>query len=254
MRAMVLRQPGEPLEMEERPDPSPGPGQVRVRIEACGVCRTDLHVIDGELPDPKLPIVPGHEIVGRVDALGAGVTLELGARVGVAWLGSRLRPLPLLPDGAREPVRHAAVHRLYARRRLRHAYDRRRGVRLPAWRRPRSGRDGAAALRGADRLALAQDGGRRRRRSASTVSARRPTSSRRSAAGRGGASSPSPRPATRRARPSPARWARNGRAGRTKGRPSRSTRPSSSLPSARWFPRRSRRCARAAGWCAAAST
>jgi alcohol dehydrogenase, propanol-preferring len=87
MRAMVLRRPGERLVMEERPDPAPGPGQVRVRIEACGVCRTDLHVVDGELPDPKLPIVPGHEIVGRVDAAGEGVDLELGARVGVAWLG-----------------------------------------------------------------------------------------------------------------------------------------------------------------------
>jgi len=87
MRAMVLRRPGERLVMEERPDPAPEPGQVRVRIEACGVCRTDLHVVDGELPDPKLPIVPGHEIVGRVDAAGEGVDLELGARVGVAWLG-----------------------------------------------------------------------------------------------------------------------------------------------------------------------
>ncbi len=87
MRAMVLKAPHERLVMEERPDPEPGPGQVRVRIEACGVCRTDLHVVDGELPNPKLPIVPGHEIVGRVDAVGEGVTWRPGARVGVAWLG-----------------------------------------------------------------------------------------------------------------------------------------------------------------------
>ena len=87
MRAMVLRRPGERLAMEERPDPAPGPGQIRIRIEACGVCRTDLHVVDGELPDPKLPIVPGHEIVGRVEAIGLGVDFKLGARVGVAWLG-----------------------------------------------------------------------------------------------------------------------------------------------------------------------
>ncbi len=87
MRAMVLRRAGERLAMEERPDPEPGPGQIRVRIEACGVCRTDLHVVDGELPDIKLPIVPGHEIVGRIEAAGEGVTLPLGARVGVAWLG-----------------------------------------------------------------------------------------------------------------------------------------------------------------------
>jgi alcohol dehydrogenase, propanol-preferring len=87
MRAMVLRRPGERLAMEQRPDPEPGPGQIRIRVEACGVCRTDLHVVDGELPDPKLPIVPGHEIVGRVEAAGEGVGFKPGARVGVAWLG-----------------------------------------------------------------------------------------------------------------------------------------------------------------------
>ena len=87
MRAMVLNRTHEPLVMEERPEPSPGPGQVRVRVEACGVCRTDLHVVDGELPNPKLPIVPGHEIVGRVDAVGEGAGFKLGARLGVAWLG-----------------------------------------------------------------------------------------------------------------------------------------------------------------------
>src|SRR5271165_3779566 len=87
MRAMVLRRAGDRLAMEERPEPEPGPGQIRVAVEACGVCRTDLHVVDGDLPDPKLPIVPGHEIVGRVEAAGAGVALVLGARVGVPWLG-----------------------------------------------------------------------------------------------------------------------------------------------------------------------
>jgi alcohol dehydrogenase, propanol-preferring len=87
MRAMVLHQTHERLLREERPEPSPGPGQVRVRVEACGVCRTDLHVVDGELPNPKLPIVPGHEIVGRVEAIGEGVRLKSGARIGVAWLG-----------------------------------------------------------------------------------------------------------------------------------------------------------------------
>jgi propanol-preferring alcohol dehydrogenase len=87
MRAMVLRRTGEQLAWEEWPEPAPGPGQIRVRIEACAVCRTDLHVIDGELPDPKLPIVPGHEIVGRVEAAGDGVALVPGSRVGVAWLG-----------------------------------------------------------------------------------------------------------------------------------------------------------------------
>ncbi len=84
---MVLRRPGERLAMEERPDPQPGPGQIRVAVEACGICRTDLHVVDGELPDPRLPIVPGHEIVGRIEAAGEDVSLRVGARVGVAWLG-----------------------------------------------------------------------------------------------------------------------------------------------------------------------
>ncbi|MBW8832494.1 MAG: zinc-dependent alcohol dehydrogenase family protein [Burkholderiales bacterium] len=87
MRAMVLHSPGQPLCLEERPDPDPGPGEVRLRVEACAVCRTDLHVVDGELPLPRLPIVPGHEIVGVVDRVGAGVDiLHAGQRVGVPWL------------------------------------------------------------------------------------------------------------------------------------------------------------------------
>jgi propanol-preferring alcohol dehydrogenase len=88
MHAMVLKQPRTALEWLELPEPVPGPGQVRVRVGACGVCRTDLHVIDGELPDPKLPLIPGHQIVGRIDALGTNVdTLQIGQRVGVPWLG-----------------------------------------------------------------------------------------------------------------------------------------------------------------------
>jgi propanol-preferring alcohol dehydrogenase len=88
MRAMVLKQPRTALEWIELPDPVPGPGQVRLRVDACGVCRTDLHVIDGELPDAKSPIIPGHQIVGRVDALGANVdAVKVGQRVGVPWLG-----------------------------------------------------------------------------------------------------------------------------------------------------------------------
>ena len=88
MHAMVLKQIGGPLEWTELPDRQPGAGEIRVRIGACGVCRTDLHVFDGELPEQRLPIVPGHEIVGRVDALGPGVEgLRIGERVGVPWLG-----------------------------------------------------------------------------------------------------------------------------------------------------------------------
>jgi len=87
MRAMVLDAPGRKLRLAEVPLPEPGAGQVRVKVEACAVCRTDLHVVDGELPEPKLPIIPGHEIVGRVDAVGPGAAPKLGARVGIPWLG-----------------------------------------------------------------------------------------------------------------------------------------------------------------------
>jgi alcohol dehydrogenase, propanol-preferring len=88
MHAMVLKQPHTALEWLELPEPVPGPGQIRVRVTACGVCRTDLHVIDGELPEPKLPIIPGHQIVGYIDAVGVNVdTLRIGQRVGIPWLG-----------------------------------------------------------------------------------------------------------------------------------------------------------------------
>jgi alcohol dehydrogenase, propanol-preferring len=87
MRALVLDVPGGPLQEVQLPDPEPGHGEVRVRVEACGVCRTDLHIVDGELADPKLPLVLGHQIVGVVDAAGDGVELEAGERVGVPWLG-----------------------------------------------------------------------------------------------------------------------------------------------------------------------
>jgi len=88
MRAMVLERTGTPLIARERPVPAPGAGEILVEVAACGVCRTDLHVVDGELVDPKLPIVPGHEIVGRVAAIGADVgSLAPGDRVGVPWLG-----------------------------------------------------------------------------------------------------------------------------------------------------------------------
>jgi propanol-preferring alcohol dehydrogenase len=88
MKAMVLERPGVPLREVERPGPSPGPGQVLLRVRACGVCRTDLHVVDGELSDLGRPVVPGHQIVGQVEAVGPGVErLRVGQRVGVPWLG-----------------------------------------------------------------------------------------------------------------------------------------------------------------------
>jgi propanol-preferring alcohol dehydrogenase len=88
MFAMVLDAPGRPLRPATLPDPTPGPGQVLVRVRACAVCRTDLHVVDGELPHPKLPLIPGHEIVGEVLACGAGpAPFAPGTRVGIPWLG-----------------------------------------------------------------------------------------------------------------------------------------------------------------------
>ena len=88
MQAMVLNRVGAALDWTELPGQEPGPGEIRVKVLACGVCRTDLHVVDGELPDPVLPIIPGHKIVGRIDRIGPGVEgLRMGERVGIPWLG-----------------------------------------------------------------------------------------------------------------------------------------------------------------------
>lgn len=88
MKAMILRQPGTPLEYADLPVPEPGANQVQIKVHACGICRTDLHVVDGELTEPKLPLVPGHQIVGTVSKLGVKVTrFRIGERIGVPWLG-----------------------------------------------------------------------------------------------------------------------------------------------------------------------
>jgi len=88
MRAMILERPGQPLRLVELTTPTPGPGQLLLKVRACAVCRTDLHVVDGELPNSKLPLVPGHEIVGTVVAIGAAASrFQIGDRVGVPWLG-----------------------------------------------------------------------------------------------------------------------------------------------------------------------
>ena len=96
MRAMLLDAPRRPLRAAEVETPVPGPGQIRVKVEACGVCRTDLHILDGELPHPTLPLIMGHQIVGRVDAIGTGAETApatpgsppaIGDRVGIPWLG-----------------------------------------------------------------------------------------------------------------------------------------------------------------------
>jgi propanol-preferring alcohol dehydrogenase len=88
MKAMILSKPKTPLLWTDLPDRQPGPGQIRVKVLACGVCRTDLHVLDGDLPNAQSPVSPGHEIVGRIDAIGPGVThLNMYERVGIPWLG-----------------------------------------------------------------------------------------------------------------------------------------------------------------------
>jgi alcohol dehydrogenase, propanol-preferring len=100
MQAMVLKKAGTALEWTDLPNRQPGPGEIRVKVAACGVCRTDLHVVDGELPDPKVPIIPGHEIVGRIDAIGARVEgLSLGERVGIPWLAHTCRVCPYCVGG-----------------------------------------------------------------------------------------------------------------------------------------------------------
>ena len=88
MRAMILESQRQPLRLVDIPEPVPGPEQILIKVSTCGVCRTDLHIVDGDLPEPKLPLVPGHQIVGTVAALGPGAEgFEPGDRVGVPWLG-----------------------------------------------------------------------------------------------------------------------------------------------------------------------
>src|SRR5512144_3185762 len=92
MRAWVVDEPGElagrPLRLAERPVPQPAPGELLVRVAVCGVCRTDLHVVEGDLPQRRRPVVPGHEVVGRVVAAGPGAQVEPGTQVGIPWLRS----------------------------------------------------------------------------------------------------------------------------------------------------------------------
>ncbi len=100
MRAMVLEAPGQPLRATEVPVPRPGPDQVLIRVRACGVCRTDLHIVDGELPGPKLPLIPGHEIVGTIVHKGEHVQeFSVGDRIGVPWLGATCGRCPYCHKG-----------------------------------------------------------------------------------------------------------------------------------------------------------
>jgi alcohol dehydrogenase, propanol-preferring len=115
MRCMQLDRPREPLRLVERAIPHPAPGELLIAVAACGVCRTDLHVVDGDLTQPKLPVVPGHEIVGRVAAVGQGVGgFSPGERVGVPWLGATCGVCPYCRE-SRENLCDAPVFTGYTR-------------------------------------------------------------------------------------------------------------------------------------------
>ena len=100
MRAMLLEAPSQPLRLRDRSLPTPGSGELLIRVRACGVCRTDLHILDGELARPRLPLIPGHEIVGEVAGLGTGVKgFDIGDRVGIPWLGWTCGVCPYCASG-----------------------------------------------------------------------------------------------------------------------------------------------------------
>ena len=131
MQAMVLDRAGTPLQAVELPVPAPGPHQVLIKVAACGVCRTDLHVFDGELNQPKLPLVLGHEIIGHVEALGKDVEgFAVGERVGVPWLGFTDGTCFYCRAGRENLCDHPLLHRLSDRRRLRPIHGGRCALRL----------------------------------------------------------------------------------------------------------------------------
>ena len=240
MLAMRLHRPGR-LVAEAVPDPEPGPGQVLLKVAACGVCRTDLHVVDGELPGTQLPDRAGaRDRRARGGDAGAGVGASPSAS-GSAFPGSGgPAALPLLPLGPGEPLRRARASP--ATRSTAAMPSTRSRTRGSAFALP----DGYADAEAAPLLcagligyrALAH-GGRRRSGSASTASARRRTSWRRWRGTRGGRSTPSRGRGDREAQALCARSsARRGPAGRTRRRRSRSMRRSSSRRSGRWCPRR----------------
>ena len=221
--------------------PEPGAGQILVRVTACGVCRTDLHVVDGELPEPKLPIVPGHEIVGEVarHRAPASSAFAPGERVGVPWLGYTCGRLPLLPRRAR---RTCAMRRASPAIRSTAAMPSTRSPTPATAFRSRAATPTheaapllCAGLIGYRSLRMA---GEARAARASTASAPRRTSSPRSRGTRAGGCTPSRGRATTRRRRSRARSARCGPAARTSGRPRSWTPRSSSRRSARWSRRR----------------
>ena len=234
----MLDRPGQPLRAAELRDPEPGPGQLLLEVRACGVCRTDLHIVDGELPHPKLPLVPGHQIVGLT---------EDGRRLGVPWLGWTDGDCRYCRRGRENLCDRARFTGLRPGRRLRGSRGRRRAL-LPPDPRRLHGRAGSAApVRRADRLPLAAHGrGRRARRA---VRVRRLGAHRRA----GGAARGQARVRVHAAgrprgdRRSPASSAPSGRAAPTGARPKSSTpRSCSPRPASSSRPRspRSRRAGR----------
>ena len=255
MQAMVLERPGLPLRAVQVPKRAPGFGQVLVKVAACGVCRTDLHVVDGELTEAKLPIIPGHEIVGRVESVGPSVgQFRAGDRVGIPWLGHTCGTCAYCTARPREPLRRAAVHGLSDRRGLCRIRDRRCQLLLRPAGELLGCRGGAAAVRRAHRLSLPAHG--RRGGASGHLRLRR----RRPHRGAGGPASGSIglrlHPAGRRRGAGVRAWI-GLRVGRRIGRgaagPARCRRHLR-RPSARWCRRRSPPCARGAWWSSAAST
>ena len=138
MQAMLLEEIGRPLVQRTVAAPRPGPGELLLEVRACAVCRTDLHICDGELPKPQLPRIPGHEIVGVVKELGADVTgFRIGDRVGVPWLGWTCGECEFCRRGQENLCDSAQVHRLPPRRRICRADGRRCAVLLSDSRRHR---------------------------------------------------------------------------------------------------------------------
>ena len=258
MPAMVLERPGRPLMLAERTVPAPAPNQILIAVSACGVCRTDLHIFDGELPQPKLPLILGHEIVGRVAALGeAAEDFAVGDRVGVPWLGGTdgtCRYCRLGQENLCDDPRFTGYH-------IDGGYagytvaDARYAFKLPeAYSDAEAAPLLCAGLIGYRSLKLA---GARPPGSfrdwASTASAPRPISWRKWRRRKGAKSMPSRSQGTARRRISPARLARCGPEAPTKPHRKRLMPPSSSRLSARWCRPLSKRSAKAASWYAAAS-
>ncbi len=245
MRAMVLHAAREPLRLEELPVPEAGPGQVRLRVSTCAVCRTDLHIVDGELPKPKLPLVIGHQIVGRT---------EDGRRLGIPWLGWTDGTCRYCLSGRENLCETGAVHGLRPRRRLRRVGRRRRAL-LPADSRGVRRPAGCAApLCRTDRLPVAAARGRPR--AAGALRLRLVCAHRRPGRAPRGTARVRLRPARGRRRQPPSRSssAASGRARRTSPARRSSTRRSSSRRSARSCRRRCARRPVAASSSAPAST